>query len=234
VLHEIGHGLGFLTFVDLLTGDKCCIFSNFDDTYMLNLEHHGAAPSDYSSMTNTQRVNASKSIPDLHWTGANVRGASGDKTDGVDGDHVQMYGPDPAESGSSVSHFNTAVFPNELMEPSYTGPNHLPGLAVELLLDISWQLDPEYCANLPVRIMETGTGYSKLREAYVAAENGDTIQSREVMLFESPVFDINKSVSIDGGFDCSYTDNADRDTTLIGTMTINNGDVTIGSYVLEQ
>ncbi len=231
VLHEIGHGLGFQTFVNLATGIK---LGGVDDTYMLNLEHHVATPSDYPSMTNFQRKIASISDPHLHWTGANVRGASGDKTAGVNGDHVQMYGPNPLQLGSSVSHFNTAVSPNELMEPSYTGPNHLPGLAVELLLDISWQLDPEYCSNLPIRIMNTGTGYSKLQDAYDdAAVSGDTIQSREVILYESPIFDMDKSVSIDGGFDCSYADNADRDTTLIGTMTISDGVVTIGNYVLE-
>src|SRR5262249_7430517 len=35
VLHELGHGLGFLTFVDPSTGAKAL---GFDDTFMLNLE----------------------------------------------------------------------------------------------------------------------------------------------------------------------------------------------------
>ena len=50
--------------------------------------------------------------------------------------------PDPAKPGSSVSHWDTALLPNELMEPSYTGPNHDVGLARELFNDLGWQTIP--------------------------------------------------------------------------------------------
>ena len=51
VLHELTHGLGFLSLVNLNTGAKLGgpIFGYFDDAYMRHLEHHGAVPPDYPS-----------------------------------------------------------------------------------------------------------------------------------------------------------------------------------------
>ena len=135
LIHELGHGLGFLTFVDLVTGAKN---SGFNDIFMLNLENHGASPPDYPSMTNAQRVAASTSTGNLHWTGANVRAASGVLTAGRVGDHVQMYSPNPQEPGSSVSHWAKEATPNQVMEPQYTGPLHSPVLELPLFKDIGW------------------------------------------------------------------------------------------------
>ncbi len=137
VLHELGHGLGFLTFVDLASGAKLL---GYNDTFMLNLEDHGASPADYPSMTNSQRVTASKDTGNLHWVGAKVRAASGVLTAGKVGDHVRMYAPNPQVSLSSVSHWDTALTPDQIMEPSYTVPLHNPVLELPLFQDIGWTL----------------------------------------------------------------------------------------------
>jgi hypothetical protein len=135
VLHELGHGLGFLTFVDLASGAKLL---GFDDTFMRLLEDHSTTKI-YPIMTDGERVSASIDTGDLHWLGAIVDGASGSLTGGVGaGGHVQMYAPNPQEPGSSVSHYDTALTPNELMEPLYTGPNHNVALTFDLLRDIGW------------------------------------------------------------------------------------------------
>jgi hypothetical protein len=137
VVHELGHGLGFLTFVNLQTGAKAL---GLDDTFMLNLERHGASPPDYPSMTDAQRVAASTDTGNLHWVGANVRASSGVLTAGKLGDHVQMFAPNQAQPGSSVSHWDTVLIPNQIMEPSYTGPLHNPVLELPLFQDIGWTL----------------------------------------------------------------------------------------------
>jgi hypothetical protein len=136
LLHEMGHGLGFLTLVDLASGAK---LSGFNDTFMLNLEDHGASPADYPSMTNAQRVTASQDTGNLHWVGAHVRAASGVLTAGKVGDHVRMFAPNPQQPGSSVSHWDTALTPSQLMEPSYTVPLN-PELELPLFQDIGWTL----------------------------------------------------------------------------------------------
>lgn len=136
VLHEIGHGLGFQSFVDPILGGK---FLGFDDDYMVHLEDHSTAAS-FPEMTNSERIAAQKDTNDLHWTGPAVVGAAGFLTSGRDAGsgHVEMYAPNPVELGSSVSHFSTALFPDQAMEPFYTGPLHDPGLALELLVDLGW------------------------------------------------------------------------------------------------
>ena len=135
LLHELGHGLGFASLVDLATGTKAL---GFNDTYSRNLENHGASPPDYPSMSNAQRVAASISTGNLHWTGANVRAASGILSAGKVGDHVRLFAPNPQQPGSSVSHWDTAVSPDQLLEPSYTVPLQAAGLEIPLFNDLGW------------------------------------------------------------------------------------------------
>src|SRR6266699_455269 len=137
IVHELAHGLGFLTAVNLVSGSK---LQGLDDTFMRNLENHGATPSDYPSMSDAQRVAASTSTGNLHWIGANVRAASGLLTAGKVGDHVQMFSPNPQQPGSSVSHWDKALTPDQILEPVYTGVHHNPVLELPLFQDIGWTL----------------------------------------------------------------------------------------------
>jgi hypothetical protein len=140
VFHEIAHGLGFQTFM----ASNGTLFNGFDDTYELNLEHHGFTPADYPSMSNAQRAAGNIGDPNLHWTGTVVTAlAPSELTGGIANGHVRMYGPNPYESGSSVSHWSTACSPNLVMEPSYTGPNHDGTMELALFEDIGWTLIPE-------------------------------------------------------------------------------------------
>ena len=137
LLHELGHGLGFLSLVSLSTGQKR---NGFDDAYMRFLEDHSTSKL-YPQMTDEERLAASINTGNLHWTGPNVVAGSGGLTAGRHpSGHVRMYAPNPAQSGSSVSHYDTALSPNELMEPSYTGPRHDVGLTLELFADLGWNV----------------------------------------------------------------------------------------------
>ena len=144
VLHEIGHGLGFLSLVNSATGEK---FFGIDDVYSRHLEQHNALPADYSSMTNGGRVQASTSQPHLHFTGPETVGNSGQLTAGHDEEsgHVQMYAPRNSSPGSSVSHFNKVIKPDQLMEHSISNGEaiHQIGLAGELLTDLGWEVNLE-------------------------------------------------------------------------------------------
>src|SRR5262245_22018910 len=135
-LHEFCHGLGFLTLVDGPSGAKLL---GFDDTFMLNLEDHTLGLL-WPPMSDAQRAASATNNGDLHWVGARVVAGGAFLTAGRDSisGHVQMYAPSTLQSGSSVSHFDKVLTPDEIMEPVYTGPNHDPGLAVELLKDLGW------------------------------------------------------------------------------------------------
>ncbi|HET6349398.1 MAG TPA: T9SS type A sorting domain-containing protein [Candidatus Krumholzibacteria bacterium] len=144
VLHEIGHGIGFQTFVSQ-AGAK---FLGFNDQYMVFLENHGAVPPNYPSMTDAQRAAANIADPNLHWTGPLVTAeGAAILSGGISNGHVRMHGPNPYQPGSSVSHWSTALTPNELMEPVYTTPIHDPGLAWTLMDEIGWTLQPKLTAG---------------------------------------------------------------------------------------
>ncbi len=157
VLHELLHGLGFLTLLDLGSGAK---FMGFDDAYLRHLEHHDASPSDFPSMSNAQRAAGVVSVTQLHWTGPSLLAASGKLSAGLSGGHVRIYAPNPLEQGSSVSHFDTALAPNELMEPFATVPIQDISLARQLLFDVGWGAATDLAvaqtaAPNPVRVGDT-------------------------------------------------------------------------------
>lgn len=156
VFHEIGHGLGFQTYVNLTTGAK---LMNSNDVYMLNLEHDGATPSAWASMTDAQRAAAAKAGANLHWTGTSVNtAAAATLTSGMAGGQVRMYAPTTLALGSSVSHFSDTLFPNELMEPFFAGAAiHTPGLAINLLEDIGWGIAAKEGVDVVFIIDVTGS-----------------------------------------------------------------------------
>ena len=138
VMHEIAHGLGFQTFVDITTGQKFGTPGR-NDVYMLNLEDHSLGQT-WDQLTNNQRLASVTDTTDLHWVGSNVTTKIGDYTSGVNQGHVQQYAPASLATGSSVSHFDSVLTPDELMEPFITSSSKGPGLAIQLMQDIGWQL----------------------------------------------------------------------------------------------
>jgi hypothetical protein len=143
-LHEMVHGLGFQTFLDVTTGEK---LFGYDDHYLLHLEHHGAAPADFASMTDAQRLDAITAGTALHWTGASVVVAGSGLAGGVGaGGHVEMHSPSPAKPRSSLSHFSTAVFPDDVLEPFYVEPSTRLALTRAVLEDVGWG-SPQQCID---------------------------------------------------------------------------------------
>jgi len=149
LLHEMLHGLGFLS----LTSSAGVKQSSMDDIYS-NFLYSAAESASWqgNSLSNSERAASVTSSTGLLWNGPNVNAeAVGELTAGfqnndgdpafTSGDRVQMYAPNPVESGSSVSHFNTAASPNEIMEPQYTAGSLDIGLALYLLKDIGWSIN---------------------------------------------------------------------------------------------
>ena len=134
LLHELGHSIGFQTYMNLANGT---LNSGIPDTYLTNMECH---PTAYTAMTDAQRDACNTNGPNLHFVGGDVTAeGTANLTAGVSGGHVQLFAPAVLAPGSSVAHFDTALTPDELMEPAYTGPNHEVGLAEELMRDIGWR-----------------------------------------------------------------------------------------------
>ena len=168
VLHEIAHGLGFLSLVDLATGEKLVdcddIFSNF-------LANRGSVNQAYPDMTDAERIVASTSVADLVWTGAAVNARSGFLSVGrhaVTGE-VLMYAPSTLDEGSSVSHFDTTLSPDELMEP-FANASLDMRLTLGVVADIGWMVTAQFPETLSVTTAATfvrDTEPSSVRNTFV-------------------------------------------------------------------
>lgn len=135
MLHELCHGLGFLTFVDLATGIP---LQGQNDVFMTYLEDSTTGVV-FSDMTDAQRAAASINTGNLHWVGPNVEANSGILTAGRVGNRVLMYAPATPAVGASLSHFDASLAPDELMEP-YATTQPLRVLATQALKDLGWGL----------------------------------------------------------------------------------------------
>jgi hypothetical protein len=100
------------------------------------LEDHSTGKM-WPDMSNVERVNSSRDTGDLHWTGGNAIAFSGVLSAGMSNGHIRIYAPNPAESGSSVSHWDEVLEPDELMEP-YADPETIDDLTFGLFVDIGW------------------------------------------------------------------------------------------------
>lgn len=133
VLHEIGHGLGLLTLYDPFDGTK---FLGLDDSFLRLLRDETTNKS-WSAMTNAERLASQVNTSNLTWTGAAANAAVGAFSAGTKNGRFRMYAPNPVEPGSSVGHFDTALSPNELMEPGLE-VDTVDYLAYRSMGDVGW------------------------------------------------------------------------------------------------
>lgn len=172
VLHEILHGMGFLSYMGsngVSTGgwNTSNGFEEGFDPYtrMLKDESTGSM---LTALSSSARVSAMTSGTNLVWSGTNVNTESPSYSAGVNNSQIQLYAPSSYESGSSVSHFDTAVTANELMEPQYTEFLNTAGLAEQLLVDIGWSYNT---TNLP----NSAPVMTQITSVTLAEDSTDTV-----------------------------------------------------------
>lgn len=139
LLHEMGHGLGFSSFV---TGSTGLFNGGFPDIYAKFMFDRTTGKY-WTAMTNAERQASAINNGNVVWDGPNVKSASSFMTAGRDASgRVQLHTPSTFSSGSSVSHFDATDSPNLLMEPNIN-----PGIPLDLDLtkqemrDIGWYRD---------------------------------------------------------------------------------------------
>ncbi len=135
VLHEIGHGLGVASGVrqngELLGG--------FIDAYALHL-YDQDQDRFWGDMTTAQRVTSSTNTGKVSFRGPSVEANTGHVQVGKTNlGHLRVYAPNPFEPGSSISHWDTVLTPDELMEPSAT-PTSDDRATLQMLKDVGWGL----------------------------------------------------------------------------------------------
>lgn len=88
------------------------------------------------------------------------------------------------------------------------------------------------CPSLPARVVSTSTEYLTLRDAYIAAGSSDIIEAQASTFNEILNIDLNKSITIKGGYDCFYSSNNAAFTVLNG-MSVTEGTLTIENVILN-
>lgn len=174
VLHEIGHGVGFSSFVDGTTGTFLGNPASPDiySRYMFDITTN----KHWYQMTDAERLASSTNNNNVYWDGPSVRLASGNLTSGFQAGtgRVALFTPNPYQGGSSVSHFSTAAFPNLLMEPSITSglPINLD-LARQLMRDIGWYRDTtgDLVADTITNVSPTGSSIAQGQAATITWTN---------------------------------------------------------------
>jgi hypothetical protein len=92
-----------------------------------------------------------------------------------------------------------------------------------------------YPGGQPVRVVGTATiYYTTLQDAYtnINTVDGDLIQSQDVTFNGGMTINLDKSVVIEGGYDCAYSVITGV-TTINGNVTITDGSVTIENFVIQ-
>lgn len=134
MMHELGHGLGILSLIQSNGSDLNFI----PDIYTKQLQDAQTGVN-WKDMNGTQRLASVTNDGNVVWNGAEVTAIAGSLTDGKTGGKVRMYAPSGFESGSSISHFDVTLTPDELMEPQYTGGATYDH-STALLKDIGWDV----------------------------------------------------------------------------------------------
>ena len=145
LLHEMGHGLGFQSFVNGATGQYAGSDTQgrFADVFT-RLMYDRTTGKNWSQMTDAERVTSSTNAGNVLFDGANVRIASAFLTAGRETStgRVQLYTPAAYEAGSSISHWDVSAAPNLLMEPNINRGLPLTlDLTRQVTRDLGWYRD---------------------------------------------------------------------------------------------
>ena len=162
LLHEIGHGLGFLSLAKM-DNDSVGSFGHITSTDLAplittfpfpNLQGKCSIFSHYMENTSGQSIVDTVMFPNpsvvlghqFHSNGVWFNGPLAVLQNG--GNRVRIYAPATYQKGSSMEHLNEATFPannpNTLMTPfeSAAEVHHMPGpLTIAILEDIGWNVN---------------------------------------------------------------------------------------------
>jgi hypothetical protein len=199
IQHELGHGLGVISLYRQSgifgSDDPSDPLAGFTDSYSQYLYSETFAQ-DIDALSAANRANTFISESDLTWSGSAVDSLSGTLTAGTTNNNVRMYAPSPYSSGSSVSHFDTAVEPTDLMEPIKVARSLTNfDLTRNLLRDVGWKTLPD-----PPVILATGTSTTSLTFAVTAPSQagGSTILNHTVTCGNVSETSANSTITVSG------------------------------------
>ncbi len=153
-VHELTHGLGFVSLVRLQDTDdsragqfptaqsRGARFPDVFSTFIQDLSFSGNPR--WPSLTDDQRRRSLTNAPSVVWGDSltNSRAMSL-LSDGFSQGRLQMYAPQQLRPGSSISHWDVSLSPDQIMEPFATGEDQVIrgiGISSCVLENLGWQL----------------------------------------------------------------------------------------------
>jgi beta-glucanase (GH16 family) len=143
-MHEIAHGLGFISLVALdssqgsVPGSK---YDGFDDIFSSNIAWlSGAELRPFNKLTDAERMTAAVSGNNLRWNSASAAAHSANPFAAFapPDNLLQLYAPNPISAGSSVSHLNQSTYSDEMMRPFSSGVQRELSLGRAILDGAGW------------------------------------------------------------------------------------------------
>ncbi len=162
-MHEIVHGLGFISLVwvgedksfvcfngqpaiDHTAGSKFC---GLDDVFSLQMvDYNGGDERPFMELSDEERLDAMRSRNELQWTSEEAATHERNIFRDQNAGYVLMYAPATLEPGSSVSHLFQSPNPfgtsyRELMTPKQRDNLRELGLAEPMLWAVGWNPQPK-------------------------------------------------------------------------------------------
>jgi hypothetical protein len=240
LLHEIAHGLGFASFVNLNTGngltggDGVERFGSYDQFIFDEFLNQS-----WVSLTAQQRLQSAVRTGFLAWTGTNANKWRHRYSAGVTANgRLQLYAPATISTGSSVSHWDTALAPNALMEPFRTPTtNNFTDLTTCVLRDMGWTVancidganaipvaqafTATVLEDTPTNIVLTGTDADgdPLTYALAGTPAKGTLSALSTVPPPSTMY--SPTLNANGADSFTFTVTDDSSTSLAGTVTVN-------------
>jgi hypothetical protein len=161
-VHELGHGLGFVSLVRLSTPVGAKPLGR-DDMYSRQVVDNRAFPNpSFTRLTDAGRADVMTSLIGLSWIDQRAANFPGLPFTGFPG--VLLYAPNPVQPGSSLSHLDS-FYSNELMTPTLgnRGTRQL-GVALPMLYAVGWDPAPTVFPTPPAPY--AGLWYDRDRDAH--------------------------------------------------------------------
>ncbi|MGE3104263.1 MAG: hypothetical protein AB7F83_07815 [Lysobacterales bacterium] len=145
-MHEITHGLGFLSFVqvgdDPDSGDVSgAEFGGYDDIYSANVAWLvGTQLRPFTLLSDAERSSAMSNAPNLRWTGESASNSpfNSRATNSPPDNLVRLFAPFELNPGSTLSHLDSLGNFLEMMTAVNTRPQHDMRLGRAILDGVGW------------------------------------------------------------------------------------------------
>lgn len=166
-VHELGHGLGFLSLVRVSASGSTPIGAKpfgRDDIYARQVIDSRAFPyRPFLGLTDSERADAMISRVGISWNEPRAVSSPENPPTGYPG--ILLYAPNPIQGGSTLSHLSDGYL-GQLMTPSLSlsqGTRQL-GLAVPMLYAMGWAPEPRVAPTAPAPY--AGLWYDRDRDAH--------------------------------------------------------------------